>query len=59
MLICRDWMAVTVIIVCMLVITRLVVVIATISINWGIIVATWLFSVGRVATTAVVDTSRV
>ena len=52
-------MAVTVIIVCMLVITRLVVVIATICINWGIIIATWLFSVGRVATTAVVVTSRV
>jgi len=52
-------MAVTVIIACMLVITRLVIVITTISINWGIIVATWLFSVSRVATTAVVVTARV
>jgi len=59
MLICWDWMAVAVIIVCMLVITRLVIVIATVSINWGIIVATRLFSVGRVATTAVVVTARV
>jgi len=59
MLICRDWVAVAVIIVCMLVITRLVIVIATIGINWGIIIATWLFSVSRVAATAVVVTARI
>ena len=41
------------------IICMLIIFIATIIINRGFIVATWLFSVGRVATTAIVVTAGI